>query len=112
LDHEVPGGAKAEQAAFIIAHHEPGLVAYAFHLAALKAVPTLDQLIGKLDTWPDVSSLQEDVGVWLNSHTSDEQLAELAATTNHPERDSATPWYTPDPTWLGSSREPDATNTP
>lgn len=97
LDCDVPDGTRDEQAAFIIAHDEPWVVAYASHLAVLNAVPALGQLIGQLETWPD-AGLQEDVSVWLNTHTSHEQLAELAAITNHPERNAASPQYNPDPT--------------
>jgi transposase len=96
LAFDVPAGARTDQADHIIERAEAWEIAHAFHLAAVKAVPTLDELIGQHDAWSD-ASLQVDAGEWLDAHTSPEQLHALAEITGHPERNVDTPWYRPEP---------------
>lgn len=92
----VPRGDRKAEAADIIKAAEAWEIANAFHLAAVKAVPTLDQFIGQLETWPDVN-VRVDVAEWLDAHASVEQLYELAEATGHPERDTDAPSYSPEP---------------
>jgi hypothetical protein len=94
---DIPDATRAQQAASILALYEPWMVAQAFHLAAVNAVPALDQLIGHLDDWGD-GGLQEDAGAWLTRHASHEQLVELSRVANDLERNPTTPWYHAAPT--------------
>ncbi|MBP2322670.1 transposase [Kibdelosporangium banguiense] len=77
----VPDGSREEQAAAILKQQLPWEVADAFHWAAVKAVPTLSQLIGDRDAWED-GGQQDDAQVWMEVHASEDQLVELAQYMN------------------------------
>ncbi|MCP3797959.1 transposase [Allokutzneria sp. A3M-2-11 16] len=95
----IPQGSREEQAAPIVKRCLPWEIAYAFRIAALRAVPTLDELVKQVGSWEGRDQGgREDVAEWLHVHASKDQLAELVAYVSHPERDSTTPWYQPDPT--------------
>jgi transposase len=91
LFYDVPDGSREVQAAAIVDQQPPWEIAYAFHRAAVKAVPTLDQLIGDRDTWEDAGQ-QDDAQFWLEANATEGQLVELARYTNHPERNPGI-WY-------------------
>ncbi len=67
-------------------------IAHAFDQFAISAVPTLEQLIGQYETWPD-PSLRVDVAEWLDAHLNSEQLGELDEIAGYPPRDTEAPWY-------------------
>lgn len=69
--------AKQEAVGSLIASSEPWEVALEVREAAVKSVPTLDQLIGHLDTWP-YENERMDVETWLETHVSDADLKEMA----------------------------------
>jgi transposase len=60
----------------LMSSHEPWEVAWRVHEAAVKAVPTLDQLIGHLAEWSSGDD-REDAITWLNDHASDLKLREI-----------------------------------
>jgi transposase len=96
VDADVSSGSREEQAASVMEQQLPWEIACAFHWAAVNAVSTLDQLLGDAKVWEDIGQ-RDDATVWLDIHATEDQLAELAEYTNHPERDPATPWYEPQP---------------
>jgi transposase len=97
FDYEIPDGSREARAEAIVEAAEPWEVAHTFHRVAVRAIPTLAQLIGERDTWPN-ADLKEDVGTWLDAHASRVQLLLLAKLTNYRERSGDTPWYQPEPT--------------
>ncbi|MFI5558554.1 transposase [Amycolatopsis japonica] len=92
VDTDVPNGSREQQAASIIEHQLPWEIADAFHWAAVKCIGSLDQLLGDTNGW-ESNNQRDDVAVWLDTHATEAQFAELAECANHPERDPATPWY-------------------
>jgi transposase len=82
---EVPAGDRGRQIDVIIERSEAWEIAHAFHLIAVVAVPTLDELIGQAPSWSD-GSMQVDAAEWLDAHASPEQLSELAEHCGRPER--------------------------
>jgi transposase len=96
LEYSVPDGSREEQARAIVQKSLPWQIAFAFHLATVRAITTLDELIGDLDRWEDTDQ-RWDTAEWLGEHASQEQLAELAAHTNYPELDTARPWHESEP---------------
>lgn len=72
----IPDDSRETQASVIIDKAQPWEIAHAFHIAAVKAVPTLDQLIGHLDAWPSEND-RYDVALWLEAHTDDKQREHL-----------------------------------
>lgn len=72
---------KQTQVAELIAVYEPWALALEIHGAAVKIVPTLDQLIGDLKEWPSMDE-REDASLWLRAHTSDEALTDMVTFSN------------------------------
>jgi hypothetical protein len=96
LSYEASRDSREDQAEDIVTRFQAWEVAHAFHSAAVRAVPTLDDLIGHLNTWLSADQ-QDDAADWLDTHATQAQLVELAEFTHHPELDPATPWYRPEP---------------
>ena len=67
-----------------IAGQQPWEVALAVRNAAVVVVPTLDELIGQLETWPD-GDIEFDVETWLDAHASQDQVRQMARFSNHPD---------------------------
>jgi transposase len=88
-EYEMPLGGREGQVEFIMKVAEAWEIAYAFHLAAVSAVPTLDALIGHLKNWPredqpwGAEDEQWDAAAWLDAHASQEQLHALADIVSH-----------------------------
>ncbi|WP_216587772.1 hypothetical protein [Streptomyces brasiliscabiei] len=57
--------------------NEPWELAHDVRRAAVKAAPTLDALIGHLDTWPSEDE-RADAEEWLEHHASNEVLRSMA----------------------------------
>jgi transposase len=62
--------------------HQLWEVAHLFHEAAVASLPTLDALIGHLQTWPYEDD-REDAIYWLEGHATDSQLRGLATASEH-----------------------------
>lgn len=80
LESAFPGhkGVPPEQwADDVIASKQPWEVAFEFHKAAVASLPTLDALIGDLDTWP-YEDEREDAAEWLEKHCMESQLEQIA----------------------------------
>ncbi|MFG2377606.1 transposase [Streptomyces sp. NPDC048504] len=61
----------------VIKSSQPWDVALDVACDAIRAVPTLDQLIGHLDTWPSENE-RWHADVWLEGHDTDYELSDLA----------------------------------
>ncbi|MDN3263303.1 hypothetical protein QWJ26_26535 [Streptomyces sp. CSDS2] len=61
----------------VIKRNQPWDVALDVARDAIRAVPTLDQLIGHLDTWPSENE-RWHADVWLEAHLTDDKLSDLA----------------------------------
>lgn len=61
----------------------PWEVAYAVRQAAVKAVPTLDDLLGHLDEWPSGEE-RADVATWLDAHATGKQRSLVAESAHLP----------------------------
>lgn len=57
--------------------YQPWEIALRFHEAAVILLPTLDALIGQLQTWPYEDD-REDAADWLAQHATEAQLRQLA----------------------------------
>lgn len=78
LFYKVPDGARTEQATFIIEHHSPSDVAYAFYVAAVEAVPTFQQLVKALSDLWEYEDWKLDLTFWLRAHATPERLRDIA----------------------------------
>jgi hypothetical protein len=79
LLYGVPDASREVQAESIIEHHEAWEIAYAYHIVAVKAAPTLTELIGEQShTW-ESEDQKVDVTRWLQAHADYEQLKAMAS---------------------------------
>lgn len=68
----------------VLASNQPWEVAYLFHEGAVASLPTLDALIGHLQTWPFEDD-RDDAADWLKGHVTEPQLKETAVESGHAE---------------------------
>ncbi|MDX2697473.1 transposase [Streptomyces ipomoeae] len=61
----------------LIQQNEPHEIAYEVYQAAVKAVPSLDQLIGHLDRWQNQHE-RDDADLWLETHLTADEVRDLA----------------------------------
>ncbi len=61
----------------VLEGQRPWDVAYLFHNAAVTSLPTLDALIGHLQTWPYEDD-RDDAALWLAVHATEWQLHEIS----------------------------------
>jgi transposase len=61
----------------LIQQNEPREIAYEVYQAAVKAVRTLDQLIGHLDRWQDEGE-RDGADLWLETHLTADEVRDLA----------------------------------
>jgi hypothetical protein len=75
LSDEVPEASREAQVEFIVAHHKLWDVIYASRRAAVKAVPSLQELTGRLSLDDDFA--YTDIADWLNANAPHEQRVAL-----------------------------------
>jgi transposase len=72
----------------ILARNEPWEVALSVRYAAVRAVPTLDELIGHQENWHSEDD-RTDAAVWLDAHPVQDLWEDLATASRYVERLSA-----------------------
>lgn len=72
-----PEGTRAEQVDFIVQNESAFDIAQAVHAATVESLPSLDALIGGLESWEGHMELATDAGLWLTAHATEAQLTKL-----------------------------------
>jgi transposase len=79
LFYGVPDAPREAQAESIIDHHQAWEIAYACHIVAVKALPTLTDLIDEQSHAWESEDQKVDVARWLQAHADYEQLKAMAS---------------------------------
>lgn len=78
LGHLPPEASRAEQAKYVTKKNFAFDIAMAVHNAIVESLPSLDALIGGLDSWDGHMELVYDAGTWLTANISEKQLASMS----------------------------------
>lgn len=99
LARDIPNGSRETQAEFIVNRYDPWIIGKALreaHTAVISARPSLEQVIGSMQTW--TVDAQDDAVIWLERHATVSQLVQVARNTRHsaliPSRNEPLTWHT------------------